>query len=393
MKVAFLTHYTNLYGANRSLLNLIEGLKKYNVYPYVIAPSYGEITDTLQASGVPFEVLPIQAWLSEKPVYTTNLLKYINRHIFVRRKAFKRLSLNLNVLKPLVTKLKEQGIDIVHTNSSIIPVGVLAAKQLGIPHVWHWREFGDLDYGLYPDWGMVIHHHIMNLSDTFVAISESIKNHLLPKITKKTIHVIYNGIASEAEFDRFYALSQSNSDNQQSYTFAIVGLVRPSKGQATAIRALSLVIKKFPEVRLLVVGDGNIKPLQQLANSLGIEKNIEFWGHIQEPYKAYLAANAVLMCSKNEGMGRVTVEAMSICRPVIGYDNAGTSELIEHEKTGLLYENDHQALANCMLRLVENPAWGRQLGHNAWEVARKRFSVESYAQAMYEVFLSVTQNR
>jgi len=40
------------------------------------------------------------------------------------------------------------------------------------------------------------------------------------------------------------------------------------------------------------------------------------------------------MCSRHEAMGRVTVEAMSACLPVIGFDNGGTAELIEHERSG-----------------------------------------------------------
>ena len=123
---------------------------------------------------------------------------------------------------------------------------------------------------------------------------------------------------------------------------------------------------------------------------MSLEQNVKFWGHIKNPYIAYQQADAILMCSKNEAMGRVTVEAMSACRPVIGYDNAGTSELIDHEHTGLLYSGDHEQLAECMLRLVKNPEEGRQMGINAWHFARERFTIEAYAQAVYQVFSSVS---
>jgi glycosyltransferase involved in cell wall biosynthesis len=95
-----------------------------------------------------------------------------------------------------------------------------------------------------------------------------------------------------------------------------------------------------------VVGEGKIDQLKALAHDLGVADRVEFWGYIDDPYKAYLASDAVLMCSKNEAMGRVTVEAMSACRPVIGYDQAGTSEIIEHGRTGLLYRGGPEALAS-----------------------------------------------
>jgi glycosyltransferase involved in cell wall biosynthesis len=139
------------------------------------------------------------------------------------------------------------------------------------------------------------------------------------------------------------------------------------------------------------VGQGNDARLRELAIELNIQNNVEFWGHIDDPYKAYLEADVVLMCSKNEGMGRVTVEAMAACRPVIGYDNAGTSEIVRHEQTGLLYQGGFEELAVQMKRCVENPDWGRQIGENAWQFARNEYSVETYAKNVYKVLLSVAK--
>ncbi len=393
MKVAFITHYTTLYGANCSLLNLIDGLRKYEVDPYVISPSKGDIVDALQTRNVPVAILPIEYWVAKKPNSSHNLLKNLRSYIRSKREAIDRLHLNVRSLKPLIDKLQEWKIDIVHTNSSVIPIGILGAKWLRIPHVWHIREFGDLDYNLYPDWGSGIYKGLMALSDGLIAVSQELSNHLFSGREKEKVHVIYNGVASESEFDRLYTLNQQNSSRKNSYTFALVGLIFPSKGQEVAIKALARVVEKFPTTRLLIVGTGqkkNINHLKELAKSLSLEQNVEFWGHIKNPYIAYQQADAILMCSKNEAMGRVTVEAMSACRPVIGYDNAGTSELIDHEHTGLLYTGDHEQLAKCMLQLVKNPEEGKQMGINAWHFARERFTIEAYAQAVYQVFSSVS---
>lgn len=66
MKVAFITHYTSLYGANRSLLNLIDGLSKYDdVIPYLISPSKGEVTKALEPRNIPIAIFPIKQWTSE----------------------------------------------------------------------------------------------------------------------------------------------------------------------------------------------------------------------------------------------------------------------------------------------------------------------------------------
>jgi hypothetical protein len=81
-------------------------------------------------------------------------------------------------------------------------------------------------------------------------------------------------------------------------------------------------------------------------------------------------------------MGRVTAEAMAASRPVIGHAAGGTPELIQHGQTGLLYSGGVDALAASMRRLLEQPAWGRQLGEAAWRDARERFTIERYAESV-----------
>jgi glycosyltransferase involved in cell wall biosynthesis len=116
-----------------------------------------------------------------------------------------------------------------------------------------------------------------------------------------------------------------------------------------------------PGVRLLLVGgaggtgdQGYMDGCRALAAELGVQDRVEFWGYVPDPERAFLAADVALMCSRSEAMGRVTAEAMSACRPVIGFDAGGTSELIDHGRTGLLY-GDPESLVECMLRYASDP--------------------------------------
>lgn len=388
MRVAFITHYTSLYGANRSLLDLIDGLRSYGVSSYVVSPEEGDVTAALQDRGVPVAIMPIIRWMSERPA-SSGLLRRAYRYVRWQRNVLERLYRNFRVLPVLVQQLRLWDVDVIYTNSSVIPIGALAAKWLRSPHVWHLREFGDLDFGLYPDWGASIFRHVMGSADAFIAISEAVRSHLLNGMANERVHVIYNGVAWEADFDRLYDLAQGKSSRQEPYTFALVGRIHPSKGQETAIRALAITTDRFPDARLLMVGGGDTRQLKRIANELGVAGNVEFWGYVQDPYKAYLAADAVLMCSINEAMGRVTAEAMAACRPVIGYDSAGTAEVIEHEQTGLLYRGGPGSLATCMMRFIERPEWARQLGTNGWHVAHEKYSIEVHSESVYQVLRSI----
>jgi glycosyltransferase involved in cell wall biosynthesis len=393
IKIAFISHYTELYGANRSLLNLIDGLKFYDVVPYVISPANGPIIDALKFRNVKYAIVPIQWWIDNLR-HEDNPIKKIYQISSYYRQAFKRLYLNFQVISSLADILNGWDVDIIYTNSSATPAGALVAQKLGLPHVWHLREFINIDYQFHFDWGKLLVKYIINQADAQIAISKAIRSHFVNNIYSNRIQVVYNGIASISEFDYLYQLGNSSININRPYTFALVGAIHPNKGQEVAIRALALLVNNFlREIRLLIVGKGDIVPLKKLAHELGIQNQVEFWGHIDDPYKAYLASDAVLMCSKNEGMGRVTVEAMSVCRPVIGYDNAGTSEIIQHEYTGLLHRGEHEALATCMRLFIENPEWAIKLGNNGWHFARKEFNTEIYSEKIYQILLSVLQKK
>lgn len=393
MKVAFFTHYTALYGANRSLLNLIDGLKARGVKPYVIVPAEGDITRALRERGIEFATYPIQWWVDKLDYNNNSLLEKGYRLARYQYYALKRLYHNLRLIPQLEKQLRQWKVDLIYTNASVIPAGALVAKKLKLPHVWHLREFIDLDYNLRHDWGKGIFNQLLGQADARIAISKAIHAHLLDKLSPERNHIIYNGVASISDFDRFRQTKSLSVERDGFFTFALVGMVHPNKGQDVAIRALALLTQKFPQVRLLIVGGGDASYVRRLAGELGIENHVEFWGHVDDPYRAYLAADAVLMCSKNEGMGRVTVEAMSACCPVIGYDNAGTSEIIQHGQTGLLYKGDFEALASQMQWCLERPDWVKQVGEDAWRFARQRYSVETYAGEVYKVLSSVVEQR
>jgi len=397
MKIAFFIHCAELYGSNRSLLNLLNGLDKYNVTPIVVVPYYGEITDELSKRNMQFIVTPIQSWVLEARKEKNILLKTV-LFIYDKLRVIKKLYINLSLLPSLLKNLRYFEVDIIYTSTYVMPVGIMIAKLLRLPHVWHLREYPILQYNFRDDFGVYFRNFLINKSDEIITISNSLKEFWNEYLPDRNIYMIYNGIASNEQFDRYYQLNLKKKDKEDLYTFAIVGLLYPNKGQLEAIKALNEVIKASLNARLLIVGGGmvgeeNKTYVRQLKKSVvkfGLENNVEFWGYITNPYEAFLSADAVLMCSRFEAMGRVTIEAMVACKPVIGFNHGATPELIKHEYNGLIYNNNHHELACCMMRLIENPEWSKQLGLNAWSFARDNFSTERCAAQVYEILKHLT---
>ncbi len=294
-----------------------------------------------------------------------------------RRAAAKRFLFNLRRLPKIIQQLQEWKTDLVYSNSSVFCVGALAAARLGLPHVWHIREFGARDYDLHPDVGKSIFRRTLLTADATVFVSQALKNAVLGKRKPPSVHVVYNGVAAEAVFDERRRKAESLRDRRQPFTFVLVGRFRTSKGQDSAIRAFAQIAQRHRDTRLLLVGGAGhtgdqeyFTRCRELVHTLGLSERVEFWGYVPEPERAYLAADAALMCSSNEAMGRVTVEAMSACRPVIGFASGGTPELIENDHTGLLYSGGADTLAEKMEMYVKAPGLARSHGKAAWQVAR-----------------------
>jgi glycosyltransferase involved in cell wall biosynthesis len=95
------------------------------------------------------------------------------------------------------------------------------------------------------------------------------------------------------------------------------------------------------------------------------------------------------MCSRDEGMGRVTVEAMSYGKPVIGFQSGATPELIEDGIDGFLYKNGAQDLAEKMELLLRDPNRASTMGKTGQQKAIQNYTVQKYVDEMYDVFREV----
>jgi glycosyltransferase involved in cell wall biosynthesis len=384
LRITFITHYAELYGANLSLLNLIEGLGRYGVRSHVIAPEPGDLLPELARRGIPAAVFPFEWWVSPRRTVTGVVARLIR---------------NVRLLRSLAAQIACWGCDLVYSNSSVFAIGAMVAAKLRLPHVWHCREFGGRDYDLLPDFGSQLSRLGFRAADATVFVSHALRRALLGRTPAANSHVIYNGVAPEGVFDERRRAALTLRGRRHPFTFVLVGRFRASKGQAIAIRAFAQIAARHPAVRLLLVGGSGqtgdedyFDRCRALATELAVADRVEFWGYIPDPERAFLEADVALMCSRNEAMGRVTAEAMSVCRPVIGFDSGGTSELIDPERTGLLYRGGPEALAVCMARYVAAPELAWQHGQAAWHEARRRHATEVYAAQIHKVLRGLRIN-
>lgn len=375
MNILFLTHNDDLLGSSRSLLNLLDGLRNHEIKPYVVIDKEGLLQKELEARGIPYGILPLVWWMTD----TRRSL----------RVWFNFVTQLLPSLRPFVQLIKEWQIDLVYSNSSVFPVGSMAALIKQIPHIWHVREFGDLDFSLkyIPPGNLCL--KFIRKSSHVIYNSSAVRNHYNLNANKNQ-SVIYNGIASRAQYDA-YRVMRSEVSREPIFTFLIIGSISPRKGQASAISAVARLKEIGIPCQLIVVGTGPepyVASLHRLTENLGISDSVIFTGLIENPYEVFMTSDCLLMCSTYEAFGRVTTEAMSACLPVIGKNSGGTPEIIVHGETGFLYNSDDE-LVEYMTRMATNPELGYHMGLAGWQRAKHLFNIEDYAARVFNVIQSV----
>jgi glycosyltransferase involved in cell wall biosynthesis len=141
------------------------------------------------------------------------------------------------------------------------------------------------------------------------------------------------------------------------------------KGHFELLSALALVKRKYPNVRLAIVGSdypadsGTTQMLKEHARELGIGENVLFAGQRSDIALLLAACDVFSLPSFEEPFGLVFAEAMAMKRPVVALTNGGTPEVVEHGKCGLLSPPGNiDALAANLLRLLGDPALRIQFG-------------------------------
>lgn len=174
-----------------------------------------------------------------------------------------------------------------------------------------------------------------------------------------------------------------------------VGRLGTEKNWTMLLEACALVMADHTDVRLLLVGDGpQREELEKHCHELGIARGVRFTGRVPfEQVPHYLKAGEMFCyTSLTETQGLVTMEALAAGLPVVAVDATGTRDAVEHGVEGLLTENDPQALAEAIRRLLGEPGLRERLTENA---ARKvaELDIEHQAQRLLAVYEQAIEDK
>ena len=388
--ILYVAQYSELYGANRSLLSLVTQRKAHGFSDLVILPTEGSFESILKEMGVEYLIEPflLSYYIPsnrKQPVY--RFIRWVSNLIFRVRSYFSQRSASAKIAE----KVKNSNFGMIHSNSSLQEVGYYLSNKLELPHVWHIREFGDLDYSFIYNFSLARRMKILRSAAKCIFVGEKLLQHFNYTEEGNSI-VIRNGV-----FPR--NLAENIDWKKEKNDLLIIGYLKPTKGQDIAIKAFSFICKQYPDKKLHIVGDGCQKyraELDHLVKELDLENSVIFHGFKSKVSTFYLTSKYTLMCSQNEAMGRVTPEAFAHGSVVIGIDNAGTSEMVTNKKSGMLFKGDPLELANIILELEMKNDKYESLRSLARDEFMEHYTEEQYFQkisAIYENIFTPTKQQ
>lgn len=242
-------------------------------------------------------------------------------------------------------------------------------------------------------------------ADYYVAISKSCLeplNGLLPSHVPR--EVVYLGVDQgflDANYDPGLVRQRLGLTHQQKLV-SMIGRLQHWKGQDIFLRAAERVSRACPEAYFAVVGGclfgmekSYAKTLEQLKDKLGLARICSLVGHQQEVGNWIAASDVVVHASRTpEPGGYVVLESMGLGKPVIASASGFPAELIEDGENGLLFPpEDENALANRIIRLLQNPALAQSLGKAAAVRIRTSFTAERMATHLAKILEKVLSIR
>ena len=259
--VLFVSHSSDLYGAEKSLFDLAKSINRECFLPIVLFPREGPFREEIENIGIKTYITRLPTWS-----YITGIGPF---HFI--RSLLSRLLLTASSIISIIRIIKKERIDLVYTNSLVVYSGAVAAYISRRPHIWHVSEIlgkhSGLRYFLPSRLLLII---ISKLSNAIIANSQATARQF-KQLTHEKVSVIYCGVNVE-EYRRVHLHADSSIETKGKWQVAVIGRLYELKAQDDAIRAVSIAKKAIPEIELLLIGHEDKRYKDQKKNIFYFQK-------------------------------------------------------------------------------------------------------------------------
>lgn len=355
MNILFADQFSDPGGAQLCLMDLMPEIRRRGWNPRLIAPGNGRLLSQAAEDGIATHPLPLGTY--------TNGRKTLRDVV--------RFSLDLPRMRTaLRSAVRLYNIDLVYVNG---PRVLPAATGLPCPVVFHAHSI------VSGRAASVVTRALRATKATVIAASGFVAQHYAGA------EVIYNGVSDLNRGARSFSSGR--------FRVGILGRIAPEKGHLDFVRAATAVATIKPGATFHVFGESLFSDpgYAREVRALAAGTPVEFAGWTGDAGGALNNLDILVVPSgPSEAATRVIMEAFSAGTPVVAYRSGGIPELVEHNRTGLLVNAQHEALATAIQSLMENPGLRERLSLAGREEWRTRFTVHAFQNAVCAVVARVT---
>lgn len=310
----------------------------------------------------------------------------------------RRPKLDLVYVFRLANLVRKEKISLIHAQcEASYFYGGLAGKLTGVPVVGTYHR-SDLSY-YQPDWKLRFFPRLLTHA---VAISNDRMNLMTSvlNIDPAKITLIHGGI----DFDTFRLLSEDDvrklrlklgvADRR---VMLSVGHLGPIKGHDVTLRAMPHIKERFPDVLLVIAGDGSKEDYDRLHNivaELGLENHVSLLGQVQNVIEWLNVCDLFVQPSLEEGFGLVFVEAGACQKAVVATAVGGIKDIVVNGETGFLVKpGEVGPLEKAVISLLDDPEMAQRFGAAGLDRVRKNFSLRNMSTKYHALFSAILEGK
>lgn len=379
-RILYLHAGAEMYGADKVLLELIKGLNSQEFEAHVILPNDGVLVEALRKFGAQVSVLDYPI-LRRKYFNPKGILEYL--------KSYRRYS------QKIAQYVRENGIDLVHNNTTAVLEGIYLKRKVKLPLIWHVHEIIVKPKAI----SDFINFLMGRYAGKIVTVSQAVASHVnqSPFIKEGQIQVIYNGVDNAVYHPmQASAVREKFGIPEDALVIGMVGRVNAWKGQGDFLEAVTPILEHNPNAVAFLAGSafaGEEWRVEELESKIAKSsvasqiKRIDYYEHTTELYNMFDIF--VLPSTNPDPLPTVVLEAMACGKPVVGYRHGGVCEMVAEGINGLLARpGQAQELSDAILELVSDSVKRNQFGQSSVKRQRELFSLESYIRNFSELYKS-----
>jgi glycosyltransferase involved in cell wall biosynthesis len=308
----------------------------------------------------------------------------------------RRGRLDMHAWPRLIALLRRERIDVIHahkfgSNIWASSLGRLAGVPVVISHEHTWSYVGQA-------WRKFLDRELIGrFSDAFVAVSPEDRRRMIEieRVPRERTRLILNGVPEHQPEGG--DVRAELAIPTEAPVIGAVGALRDQKAYAFLIEVAAELRGEFPDLRVLICGDGPEErkgALRAQARQLGIGDAVLVLGQRNDVANVLEAVDVAVLASDYEGLPLSVMEYMGAARPIVATRVGGVPELLDDGVHGLLVEpRDRAGMVAAIASLLRDPEHGRELGARAAERQAAKFTFPAMVhqvEALYEELFART---